>query len=448
MVDDAISSDGSNRARNLLRSSRIGPRCRKDSLAAVVAVLSLTVLGACQNEHTVSVKDGDTAIVTQGSTEPFTDLAMYQIAELAVEMSGGAEPWQAMPPVWPDDLYEHFDASLESREWFALLVDDDDRSVVHALEQRLIRVAIAADATAFLAEDSQWSFDAVMQVAGSWQQHEGRARHWQETERAAAGLAHPVTVSSAPDLASTRVAQTTVPSLHLEGHVLGHRAEFSAGPNASERHSNASSCAGEWTLSVPASTTLTFAQPGCPNGLVVGNSVLARSGPLVVRGYRHADAATIAVSGVGWMRHRWGDLVTAVSAVEVNTLVLTLKGIGTLDIIATQRRSGRGTPVVTATRLSAESDSEQWDDVHWSVAQQGSDTNDNAGESRILIPSLGLDVVLRHVLEDQASDRAQDPDGRLRHLVIAEGTHRGAGYADIEAVSSRNIAVAIEADDP
>ncbi len=417
MADDTIPIDGSNGTRHLLkRLAGVGGVPVPDTGAGlhIIYGLSLLALGAC---------------VPSEQTDPDVPRTPVALTENAVALLADAEHWTPERPSWPADLAEHPQAPLESREWFVLLADTDG-DAVHALQQRFTRIALAGESSHHPASASEpasnWMFDSVMQAAGRWSRDVGRSSLWQNTEREAAGLA--------------RTFQNDF-TLPLSAHVLGQRATFStAVPSLREiSTSTVSVCAGSWTLNVSPHAHVTMNTHACPEDFLTETSVITRTAPLLVSGERYEDNAPIPVSGVAWMRHSWGRIDSSTSAVVLDSMVLTLRGIGTVDVIKTRRRSGQGAAVVTASLEAIE-----FNDVSWSTT--GSCDTAATCTSQLTIPDLHLDVAVRPLVnvdakvdatvstrDEATGDVSGDLDGRLRRLVLASGTHRGGGYIDLES---------------
>lgn len=332
-------------------------------------------------------------------------------AEAVLGMVAESGQWTPADAMWPDDLGEHPDAPLESREWFVLLADSEG-DVVHGLQQRMTRVALSGESSHPSGQGSAWHFDSVMQAAGRWDRHGGSSDSWQKTERIAAGLSQAFQADKSRDL--------TAPT-ELQAHVLGHLAGFTA--SASMRGAGTPDvCAGSWVLSVPGYARLSLAQQNCPQDARRASVAITRSAPLLVSGERYENDKSIAVHGVAWMRHSWGSVESNKAAVLLDTLVLTLRDIGTFEVIATRRRSGQGAAVVTASLGSTE-----FDDVSWSSISPCRIAY--ACKSRLHIPALDLDVTVQALA---GTDTRSDLDGRLRRVVVVNGTHQGGGYTDIE----------------
>ena len=321
--------------------------------------------------------------------------------------------WQTSKITWPRDLYEHPEAPIESREWFVLLVDGQD-GAVHSVVQRLSRAALArpvaatVTASADSVRQSAWRFDNGMQIAGQWIIEGGASRDWSETERAAAGLA---SVPGSSDQHTT--------GANLSAHVLGHAVSFSGSDTASPR-----SCSGTWQLQLADGSTVTVEQYECPAGSATRSTASSRSGPLRASGITRIDGQKRHLSGVAWTRHVWGRASAPSDAVRFNTLFITLAGLGTYEIVSTQRTSGRGRAVVTARQMDADQ-STTHESVEW---QSSSPTEPSLSDrSRLHIPSLNVDVEIRPLRDSHAVD----PDGRIRHTVTVAGSHQGAGYLDV-----------------
>ena len=126
--------------------------------------------------------------------------------------------------------------------------------------------------------------------------------------------------------------------------------------------------------------------------------------------------------GVAWQQHVWGGLPAASGAVRFDLATLTLRGVGTLELVRSRRSSGRGTPVVTARLL----DGTGWSAVEgavWPLVAGGT------GET-VRIASLGIDVVLSRLVLPGEAGPLPDPVA-WRGVLFARGSHAGAGFAEL-----------------
>jgi len=294
---------------------------------------------------------------------------------------------------------------FESRSWYVLLVEAD--GAVRAVRQRFDRVALHDQE--WDVGDSSWRFGAVMLASGAqaWRganaasDEPRRRRDWQQLQRAALGLAETTWSSPGDDPAYG---------------VLTHRLDFTPG---------AAACQGRYRLSGAGTGAIEVRQSRCPvDGAPTGlGFTRTDSFPMPARDENGAV-------GVAWQRHLQGD-VPAVSgeAVRFDQALLTLRGLGTLDLLRSRRSSGRGVPVVTGRLLGPEG----WqaiEEVEWTMPVEGRD-------ERVRIDSLDVVVSLSRLPLPGRAGPLPDPVD-WRGAVFAHGTHHGAGFAELAAPGGRD----------
>ena len=379
MVKPAIPIDGSHRAGHILNNAK-----------ALACIIASSLIGAgCGSD---SGSDPTDVPASAGTS--------------VLELVHDNQRWQTSALTWPRDVYEHPQAPVESREWFVLLVDDRDDSV-HGVIQRLSRAALTEPSSVEETSGSAWAYDNAMQITGRWVTAQNTITHWSETERVAAGL------STMPESISAHNEER-----ELNGRVLGHEISFLPDVSGFQDY-----CRGSWQLAHADGARVSIQQNECPIGSVARSTVSTRSGPLRANAVVTADGLERELSGVAWTRHVWGRAIAASGAVRYDTLLVTLAGLGTFEILATRRKSGRGRTVTTFSELNASSSSRE-QEANWYVMSDPDALLTR--RSRLEIPSLKVDVEITPL-----GPVAADPDGRARHPVIATGSHQGAGYLDV-----------------
>lgn len=303
-------------------------------------------------------------------------------------------------------LVAHPSAPIESRQWYALLVDAQGR--VHAYQHRFDRIGLqrsptTSDGDAPDAARSAWRFDDIVVAGGVAATLDGERHSWQTAQRVAAGLAH------GGDGAPTGDG-------FVAARVLDQSLDFARTPGRA-----VDECAGEWTLRLPGSVRLRAQQSVCPTVTHIDGLYLSEALPLLVR-------TAAGARGVAWQRHSWGALPPAPGAVRFDVATLTLAGVGTVQLVRSRRRSGRGRTVVTAQRVGDDPSAP----VH--TAEWSEPTATAQGE-RVTIPELGVDVRLQRLAltADAASEFAalMDTETGWRGALFATGSHDGAGFAEL-----------------
>ncbi len=338
-----------------------------------------------------------------------------------IDWRSALEEWSGSAIQWPRDLFEHNDAPLESRDIFIALVDDNDRSV-HGIVQRIARVSFPrtsdrpADGVSKTMHTSAWTFDSIMQASGHRESTIAPARYWSETERLAVGLA------SAPQ-ASTPAAR----HWHVLNQTLSHTLI-----DTKDRSRLNTACAGAWTLGIGVEWTITINQHTCPHGSELPSFNAARTGPLAAQAVGIIDGVRRDLTGVAWMGHVWGTPPENSRAVQLDSLLVTLAGLGTLEIVTTRRSSGRGRPITTVT--SPDDSVTIPDDVGLNLVWQHDGARQDAW--RLTIPALDVDVAIASIGDAFDSTAATGLDGRLRRTVTTSGSHAGAGFTDLQVQDS------------
>jgi len=294
---------------------------------------------------------------------------------------------------------------------------DVPRSDVDAARSRAT-VAAARDA----ARSSAWRFDALMLASGARSVGamgedgpgtrpgretsaspgregvaSGAVHHWQQAQRVALGLANAA--------ASQEAALG----------VLTHRLDYEPG---------ASACEGRFRLSGTGTGSIEVHQRQCPIKSIAAGATLARvdSGPMVASS---PDGAR----GVAWQRRLIGALPTLGGAVRFDIASLTLRGVGTLELLRSRRSSGRGVPVVTARLL----DRDGWQPIEavaWSMPTDGR-------PERIDIDSLAVAVTLSRIALPGEAGALPDPVD-WRGVVLVTGSHDGAGFLELAPSGERD----------
>lgn len=365
---------------------------------------------ACGHRAFIGAASVSTLVACGSAADPGSDAASEMTRSGIAAWVADAGPWRSQTINWPRDFAEHPGAPTEAREWFIALVDTDDASV-HGIVQRIARVQIASTPAASGSSASAWALRAVAQSAGHWESDTAPKQTWAETERVAVGLA------------GYRSNEGGATLSRFETHVLGHSATFE--PQSRSAHDH---CSGLWTLTLP-SVSARITQTRCPRVQHASTRTIAWSQPMVTEAIIMKDGDTRSLSGVAWMRHAWGGVPEVGSAVRLNTAVLTLAGLGTLEVTQTSRASGRGPRITTVRplRLSASAEAFGTDDAEWTPA----DRSHALGErSTLVVSSLGLDLTLKPMSDEAAT---ADIDGRLRRTVVVSGSHLGAGYIDVDS---------------
>jgi len=353
-----------------------------------------------------------------------------RVAVLAETLFAPAPSQGPDAPAFPQDLGSHPGMPFESRSWYIVLSEPDGS--VRALRQRFDRAALrtgngngngngnggeaaTGDGAPVPVGGSAWRFDALMQASGAQASVPADAaavttRGWQQVQRVALGLASSdwddrTGQHDRAEGAEEAGGAGTGPSGGAFG-VLGHRLTFAPGPRG---------CTGRYRLEGPGTGAIEIVQRGCPAGEAFAVTARAGSGAMVARA---ADGS----HGVAWQQHVWGGVPAASGAVRFDQATLTLRGVGTLELVRSRRSSGRGTPVVTARLL----DGTRWRAVEgavWPLVTGGT-----GGSVRIA--TLGVDVILSRLVLPGETGPLPDPVA-WRGVLFARGSHAGAGFAEL-----------------
>ena len=407
MADIAIPVHGDHRTEHILTPDPPDTADRNTLLPRLLAAVAGVVLVGCEQ-------------TTPSESNAAADLQAADSLD-EIDWQSALADWTGSAIQWPDDLFEHDDAPLESRDIFVALVDDNDRSV-HGIVQRIARVSFPrtsdrpADGVSRTMRTSAWTFDSIMQAVGHRESTIAPAQYWSETERLAVGLA------SAP-----RESTSATRHWHVLDQTLSHTML-----DTTDRSRTDTTCKGAWTLGIGAEWQITISQHACPGGSELPSFNAARTGPLAAQAVGIIDGVRRDLTGVAWMSHVWGTPPETSTAVQLDSLLLTLAGLGTLEIVTTRRSSGRGKPITTV--ASPDDSVTIPDSVGLDLVWQPDDARQ--GVWRLTIPALDVDVAVAPIGDAFDSSAATGLDGRLRRTVTTSGSHVGAGFTDLQVEDS------------
>ena len=200
----------------------------------------------------------------------------------------------------------------------------------------------------------------------------------------------------------------------------------------------------QWTstLSLDTRLVLDFTLQDCPEVQSVGELNTWQHAGFTVTGQLlsaapDAQANSTTISGYGWLRQSYGNFPPlAQTAVLLDTLRLRLADGRLLDITRSKRRSGRGPRTVSA---RVQMSGGQWRDIglNWedSEKQRVSESGNNYPES-IRISSIDESIDIEVGPMNRLSESTDISGNRLSVPVIVEGSHAGAGFITLFALST------------
>jgi len=257
-----------------------------------------------------------TGCTTDSTSEPLNDLpnvAAATFVDILDAQNVGHIP--ARLRGYPQDLLPHGTAAFESWEWLALLMDSDGQPqlVLQSIDRLAVQPADSHDA------QSKWSFRDLLLGSITVTRDEADSFSQQQfLQRSALGM-----------------AGSDESSLWLDAL----RMSMSVGDDCAAHFSALSA---EFSMQASLSS--------CPEALELSHRVIAESAALPVTG-RGVGSESV-VTGVGWLRQRWGQLTQQPAAVLIDRVIVDLDDGGVLEVTRSKRRSGRGVPVVSARWLA------------------------------------------------------------------------------------------------
>ena len=347
-------------------------------------------------------------------------------------------------PDLPDDLLLHPQSQAEAVSLDAILSIDDRVSATSAqgiagLMAQLERIALTSTTDA-KADGSSWQYSNVMRsrvVTDATAVRPGGDDAIEEDEAATARLA------LLADLPARQSVQRM--ALDLAGAdanrlwVGGDRVQLEL--TAPLTDSCERTYQWENTLSADTQVALEFTVQDCPELQRVGELNTWQHAGFAVAGQilsaaPDAQATTTAISGYGWLRQSYGNFPPlSEAAVLLDTLRLRLVDERLLDITRSKRRSGRGPRTVSA-RVQEPGgpwrnlalDWEDSEERH--VAESGNDYPES-----IRITSIDESIDINVAPMNRLSESAEMSGSQLSVPVIVDGSHAGAGFLTLFALS-------------
>ena len=212
----------------------------------------------------------------------------------------------------------------------------------------------------------------------------------------------------------------------------------------------ASSCGGTYQLRDGLGLSLRFTRDLCATTLRAGDYRIATVPLPEVQGEVHLDGRTRTVTGRGWARQLRGIRPPlAGGAVVFDRLLLTLDGVGQIDVLRSRRASGSGPVQATAAFDDSRGVGAADAAIEWLDADDG-----DSAAWRLVEPTRDIDIVLTPViapgpahdlrartsggsgspgssLRGPALTGSASPDSTWHGAVRARGSHSGIGFVEI-----------------
>jgi len=209
-------------------------------------------------------------------------------------------------------------------------------------------------------------------------------------------------------------------------------------------------CGGSYQLRDGLGLSLRFTRDLCATTLRAGDYRIATVPLPEVQGEVHLDGRTRTVTGRGWARQLRGIRPPlAGGAVVFDRLLLTLDGVGQIDVLRSRRASGSGPVQATAVFDDSRGDDAADAAIEWLDANDG-----DSAAWRLVEPTRDIDIVFTPViasgpahellaitsggsdspgssLRGSALTGSVAPDSTWRGAVKARGSHSGIGFVEI-----------------
>jgi len=209
-------------------------------------------------------------------------------------------------------------------------------------------------------------------------------------------------------------------------------------------------CSGSYQLRDVLGLSLRFTRDLCATTLRAGDYRIATVPLPEVQGEVHLDGRTRTVTGRGWARQLRGIRPPlAGGAVIFDRLLLTLDGVGQIDVLRSRRASGSGPVQATAVFDDSRGDDAADAAIEWLDANDG-----DSAAWRLVEPTRDIDIELMPVVatgstHDLPGSARGGPtsagsslraaalpgpaslDSTWRGAVRAKGSHEGIGFVEI-----------------